>query len=1247
MSSLEARNSAFNQETWDQLQKLCCKPSDPAGVISDEQFESIAACLRYLENHDASYRPRTYAILHMMNRVDLLISFVVVGLLDNSLPYADRKSLPPLMRGDADACFVFLELQTHVISAACYMEKGEHMLVESGDNFFDTLERLGSGGEAKVHRVRSRMTKQEYARKRFHRQRDLNGGKRILKGFEKELQILRKLDHTHLVKVFASYTDKRYLAILMKPIADQDLKQYLRYCGGKSLIGLERERFRTYYGCLTSAIAYLHDNNIRHKDIKPNNILLKRDEIYITDFGTAIEFDDDKSETRGTVEGRTVRYQSPEVSRGLPRGKPSDLWSLGVTFLEMTTVLRGQSLDDMQAFLAEHGTCEEYVFGNIQGAMQWMEFLRRTAQPRVDNSPMQWMKDMLEEKAKDRPTAPDLFQSIKQAADGIFCNKCCHSDGSFESDTSSDSENSDFEKDDETIRPAFISTLKSNNELEPQFAHPSDEGLPTLEVAVNPVNNPQPSSRSPIHKQAFKLLYSYFSGSSIPAEDESLPGTETQRPDMPSPVVLGTLSSTVQGDNTIFESPAVYDPYERGLPGSFPEFTSSENPSQYIVPEAADASQGIKSTTDIANDQSIDFGSSPQSIPELGTNLNESSESLPEENDQTFFKSYVSPSCDPFEESVAVEDSLYNPPEDAVTQIQAASNLPVSELQTLLSQNNRRLSRTRSDENLQIQQKTNALLSAVEAHGEDTHTQSRSRRNRNEDRHGITLHVANEFDIAKVRKWKSNLDALVNTTVPSISPAVLDDTTPEARHSIPSERKRAKSKKSTTSSINHKGRVDEPKVYLDQNNTEEIVDETRPIPKLTKRRGLDTPINCSSPAVVVVPRPKTNPLKGWFSQVRSPPEAQKTNALTSENLDFLGKETSSRKQKAHPTFKIKSASVYMKQVYNDAASSVATSVMSTNTRKSMKLYGLMLPLQDRSYNLLERYTKAGKADAVRMLLREGCSPGTVKEPRHAPIFHTVRGASSRHTKCLRALIEHQVDTNVRARSTRKTPLIEAIEQEAWSGYVNVIFLLLAAGAKPNAKDGAGDVALLKVLGAGKKPLEKHRRAALALLLSTAYDTNVNVTPLGTGNNPLHLAVRRVDPWALGMLLEKDSTLIEAKNSEGLTPLSLACSAWTSTITPGQLEILDVLLEKKANVNVNITARAKKPLHTAVSLGLVDAVERLLRNGADPLKRTRDGETARDMAKERRKQHGCKGCADCTEISDLLVKESLGSGRDDG
>jgi len=238
------------------------------------------------------------------------------------------------------------------------------------------------------------------------------------------------------------------------------------------------------------------------------------------------------------------------------------------------------------------------------------------------------------------------------------------------------------------------------------------------------------------------------------------------------------------------------------------------------------------------------------------------------------------------------------------------------------------------------------------------------------------------------------------------------------------------------------------------------------------------------------------------------------------------------------------------------------------------------------------------------------------------------------------LIAHNVNANVRAYRTGKTPLLEAIERDSWPGYVNTIFQLMAAGANPNIKDSSGDVPLLKLLGGGVHPLEEHRRKALALLLSTSYETDVGVTPLGTQNKPLHLAIRRNDPWAVGMLLEKNGSVIEAENSEGLTPLLLAATSWSATMASDQLEILDLLLEKKANVNVKMQVTKKTPLHIAVSYGLMHAVERLLEHGANPRLTTKDGKVALDIADERKKQHGCDDCWECSEIRDLLLKHNF-------
>jgi len=147
----EARANNFAKQTSDRLDTLCQIPTSSGEVIADKHVDEIAQCLLDLGEVDASERPRTFAVLHMMNRIGLLPTFKIAGRLDNSFPYPDRRSLPPLMRNDHEASHRFLELQSHILSAACQMEKGEdgpHILAESGDLFFTTLGMLGKGGEA-------------------------------------------------------------------------------------------------------------------------------------------------------------------------------------------------------------------------------------------------------------------------------------------------------------------------------------------------------------------------------------------------------------------------------------------------------------------------------------------------------------------------------------------------------------------------------------------------------------------------------------------------------------------------------------------------------------------------------------------------------------------------------------------------------------------------------------------------------------------------------------------------------------------------------------------------------------------------------------------------------------------------------------------------------------------------------------------------------------------------------------------
>lgn len=301
------------------------------------------------------------------------------------------------------------------------------------------------------------------------------------------------------------------------------------------------------------------------------------------------------------------------------------------------------------------------------------------------------------------------------------------------------------------------------------------------------------------------------------------------------------------------------------------------------------------------------------------------------------------------------------------------------------------------------------------------------------------------------------------------------------------------------------------------------------------------------------------------------------------------------------------AKLLMKTAWDSASAGAATSVMSEATKE--KFSRILVPFDqfDRTHNLLRDYCKLGKASAVKFLLQKGCNPGTKKHPRRAPLLAAVQGASERHNKCARELIKRDVDVNVKSKKSGKSALHLAVENDEFQGYGRLIWLLVNAGAETNMPDENGDFPLTKVFfGAGSLPLQEHRIEALTVLLQGGAEPNLHAS--GTGNTPLHLAVRRQDKFAVAMLLHKGAD-VNAKNSSGATPLQMTANQFRGDLSQDHAQVLDLLLQAKALIDERAGALSRTALHLAVTSGTAHAVKLLLDYGADPLLADRNGHTA--------------------------------------
>ncbi|CAB3239467.1 unnamed protein product [Arctia plantaginis] len=212
---------------------------------------------------------------------------------------------------------------TEMSSKSELKKLSEESLTRQPEEVFDIICKLGEGSYGSVYKALHKESGQVLAIKQVPVDTDLQ---EIIK----EISIMQQCDSPYVVKYYGSYFKNTDLWIVME------------YCGAGSVSDIIRLRKKTLSEdeiatilCDTlKGLEYLHRRRKIHRDIKAGNILLNSEgHAKLADFGVAGQLTDTMAK-RNTVIG-TPFWMAPEVIQEIGYDCVADIWSLGITALEM------------------------------------------------------------------------------------------------------------------------------------------------------------------------------------------------------------------------------------------------------------------------------------------------------------------------------------------------------------------------------------------------------------------------------------------------------------------------------------------------------------------------------------------------------------------------------------------------------------------------------------------------------------------------------------------------------------------------------------------------------------------------------------------------------------------------------------------------------------------------------------------------------------------------------------------------
>ncbi|XP_023287175.1 serine/threonine-protein kinase 10-like [Seriola lalandi dorsalis] len=282
---------------------------------------------------------------------------------------------------------------------------------ENPEEIWDIIGELGDGAFGKVYKAQNKQTGILAAAKVIDTKTEEE-----LEDYMVEIEILASCDHQNIVKLLDAFYYEGKLWILIE------------FCAGGAVdaVMLELERpltepqIKVVCKQTLQALVYLHDNKIIHRDLKAGNILFTLDgDVKLADFGVSAK--NTKTLQRRDSFIGTPYWMAPEVvmcetSKDRPYDYKADIWSLGVTLIELAQIEPpNHEMNPMRVLLKIAKSDPPTLMQPSRWSPEFSDFLKRCLDKNVDNrwNPTQLLQHSFVTSVTDSKPLRELIAEAK------------------------------------------------------------------------------------------------------------------------------------------------------------------------------------------------------------------------------------------------------------------------------------------------------------------------------------------------------------------------------------------------------------------------------------------------------------------------------------------------------------------------------------------------------------------------------------------------------------------------------------------------------------------------------------------------------------------------------------------------------------------------------------------------------------------------------------------------------------------